>query len=63
MLVLTRKMGEEIVIADGAIVVTVVEIRGDKLRLGITADRSINIDRREIYNEKLAEKIAEKSHK
>ena len=48
MLVLTRRLGEEIVIA-GNIQVQVVAIQGDRVRLGITAPDSICIDRREIH--------------
>lgn len=48
MLVLSRKMGESIVI-DEKIVITVVEIRGDKVRLGIEAPRDVPIHRQEIY--------------
>ena len=46
MLVLTRKVDEKILIGD--IVVTVTEIRGDRVRLGIDAPRSINIVRGEL---------------
>lgn len=48
MLVLTRRFGEEIVI-DGQIVVTVVAIDGNKVRLGITAPKSISVDRSEVH--------------
>ncbi len=47
MLVLSRKRNESIVI-DGSIVITVVEIRGDKVRLGIEAPREIPIHRQEV---------------
>lgn len=47
MLVLSRKRGEQIVIG-GAIVVTVVEIRGDKIRIGIDADKEIPVHRKEV---------------
>ena len=46
MLVLTRKEGESIVIGDN-IVVTVVEIRGGKVRLGIVAPQDVPAHRRE----------------
>jgi len=49
MLVLSRKKNESIVI-DGNIVITVVEIRGDKIRLGIQAPREIPIHRSEVHD-------------
>jgi len=49
MLVLTRKPNEQLVIADGLITVTVVDIRGDKVRLGITAPRDISVHRKEVW--------------
>jgi carbon storage regulator len=48
MLVLTRKIGEEIII-DEEIRITIVAVRGDRVRLGITAPRETVVDRREIY--------------
>jgi carbon storage regulator len=48
MLVLSRKVGEEIVINDD-IVITVESIHGDKVRLGVRADRSIPIHRGEVW--------------
>ena len=47
MLVLSRKKGESIVIGDD-IVVTIVEVRGDKIRLGIEAPRDVPVHRKEI---------------
>ena len=49
MLVLTRKKNESIVIRDD-IVVMVVEIRGDKVRLGIEAPKEVTVHRREVYD-------------
>lgn len=48
MLVLSRRVGEQIVIA-GGITVTVVEIKGNQVRLGVTAPKSIRVDRDEIH--------------
>jgi len=48
MLVLSRQKDESIVIGDD-IEVTIVDVRGDKVRLGITAPKSIPVHRREIY--------------
>lgn len=48
MLVLSRKKGESIVI-DNDIVVVIVEIRGDKVRLGVQAPKEIPVHRREVY--------------
>jgi len=49
MLVLSRKKNESIVI-DNNIVVTVVEIRGDKVRLGIVAPKDVPVHRQEVYD-------------
>jgi carbon storage regulator len=48
MLVLSRKRNDRIVIAGGEIVLTVVEIRGDKVRLGIEAPKDISVHRGEV---------------
>lgn len=48
MLVLSRKKNESIIINDH-ITVTVVEIRGDKVRLGIDAPKEVTVHRREVY--------------
>ena len=48
MLVLSRKKNESIVI-DNEIVITVVEIRGDKVRLGIVAPKDVAVHRQEVY--------------
>ena len=48
MLVLSRKKNETIIIND-QITVTVIEIRGDKVRLGIDAPRDVAVHRREVY--------------
>jgi carbon storage regulator len=48
MLVLSRQRDESIIIGDN-VVVTVVDIRGDKVRLGIQAPQEIPVHRREVY--------------
>jgi carbon storage regulator len=48
MLVLSRKKNESIIINDN-IIVMVVEVRGDKVRLGIDAPKEVSVHRREIY--------------
>ena len=48
MLVLTRKIGQEIVI-DGSIRVTITSVKGDKVRIGITAPPDVRIDREEVH--------------
>jgi carbon storage regulator len=48
MLVLSRKKNESIVINDN-ITVVVVEIRGDKVRLGIEAPKDVPVHRKEIF--------------
>ena len=49
MLVLSRKLNEAIVIGEN-IVVTVIDIRGDKIRLGIEAPRHVAVHRREFMS-------------
>lgn len=51
MLVLTRQKSEVVVIGDG-IRVTVVELRGDRVRLGFDAPPGVAVDREEIWIEK-----------
>ncbi|MEX2287171.1 MAG: carbon storage regulator [Planctomycetaceae bacterium] len=47
MLVLTRKTDEEIVI-DGDVRISIVEIRGNRVKLGVTAPKSVSVQRQEI---------------
>ncbi len=49
MLVLSRKKNESIVINDDVTIV-VVEIRGDKVRLGIEAPKEVPVHRKEVYD-------------
>lgn len=50
MLVLTRQRGERIMVDDN-IIITIIEVRGDKVRIGIEAPRDVSVHREEIYNE------------
>ncbi len=49
MLVLSRKVNETIIINDN-IVITVVDIRGDKVRLGVEAPKDVPVHRQEVYD-------------
>ena len=48
MLVLSRQKDESIMIGDD-VEVTIVDVRGDKVRLGITAPKTISVHRKEVY--------------
>lgn len=48
MLVLTRKMGEAVIIADN-IEITVLEVKGEQIKLGIQAPKDVDIHRKELY--------------
>ena len=50
MLVLSRHRGESITIGDDGIVITIVEIRDDKVRLGIVAPKEVPVHRLEVYD-------------
>ena len=50
MLVLSRKKNESIVI-NNDITIVVVEIRGDKVRLGVDAPKEVPVHRREVYDQ------------
>ncbi|MGC1275307.1 MAG: carbon storage regulator CsrA [Planctomycetaceae bacterium] len=49
MLVLSRKKDEKIIIGEN-ITLMVIEIRGDKVRLGIDAPKDVSVHREEVYN-------------
>jgi carbon storage regulator len=52
MLVLSRRIGEEIVINDN-IRVTIVAVKGDRVRLGIVAPRDVTVDRSEVHERRM----------
>lgn len=60
MLYLTRKIGESIVINDD-IEVTVVDVRGKSIKLGMTFPEDVTVYRREVYERILAEQAGAES--
>ena len=48
MLVLSRKKDESIIIGDD-VVITVVDIKGEQVKIGVTAPKSVSIHRKEVY--------------
>jgi len=66
MLILTRRVGETLVIGDD-VTVTVLGVRGNQVRLGVNAPKDVAVHREEIYqriqNEKDAENSTESSEK
>ena len=50
MLVLTRKLNESIMVGDD-VKITIVDVKGDQVKLGITAPRQIVVHREEVYRE------------
>lgn len=59
MLVLSRQKDESIIIGDD-VEITIVDVRGDKVRLGINAPKSISVHRKEVY-EAIQREKAEKA--
>ncbi len=57
MLVLSRRKDETIMIGD-SVEITVVDVRGDTVRIGITAPRNVSVHRKEVYDAIQAENIA-----
>ena len=62
MLVLTRRLEQSIIIGDlktpeECIEVQVVEVRGDQVRIGVKAPRSVSVDRSEVYEAKRRERL------
>ena len=57
MLVLSRKQGEQLVIG-GNVTITIVEVRGDKVRLAFDAPGDVSIHRKEVWQRIVAEEQA-----
>ncbi len=60
MLVLSRQKDESIMIGDD-VEITIVDVRGNKVRLGIAAPKSIPVHRREVYDAIQREKAAKEA--
>ena len=58
MLILSRKIGESLIISDG-MKVPVLGIKGNQIRIGVTAPREVAVHREEIYNRILRERAQE----
>jgi carbon storage regulator len=58
MLVLSRRLGEEIVI-DGCIRVVVVDVKRNHVRLGICAPRSVTVDRQEVHERRSSKRCTD----
>ena len=57
MLILSRKIDEKIIIGDN-ISISVIEIRGDQVRIGIDAPKKVKVFRKEVYDAIKAENLA-----
>ncbi len=55
MLILTRRVGEKLIIGDD-VTVTVLATQGKQVRIGVNAPRSVSVHREEIYNKIVEEK-------
>jgi carbon storage regulator len=49
-LILTRRVGENVIVGDD-ITISVIEVRGDAVRIGIQAPQSVSVHREEVYRE------------
>lgn len=61
MLILTRRVGETLVIGDD-VTVTVLSVRGNQVRIGVNAPKNVTVHREEIYQRIQAEKSQQSSY-
>ena len=60
MLVLTRSIGERLLVNNGEIKISVLDIKGNQVRIGIDAPKHITIHREEIYKKIMKDKQVQK---
>lgn len=59
MLVLTRRVNETLIIGDDEVKITVLGVKGNQIRLGVSAEKSISVHREEIFQKLKAEEEME----
>lgn len=60
MLILTRRIGETLVIGDGEVEVTVLGVKGNQVRIGTKAPKDVSVHRQEIYERIKAEQASKR---
>ncbi|MCP3866557.1 MAG: carbon storage regulator CsrA [Gammaproteobacteria bacterium] len=61
MLILTRRVGETLMIGD-EVTVTVLGVKGNQVRIGVNAPRDVAVHREEIYERIKQEQMSDKDH-